>query len=399
MHIDGDAFFASVERSFNPLLSGKPVIVGGEADQRACVHTASYEARALGVKTGMPIQAARKLCPDAVCIKGDFRKYKAATEVMRNILYTVTPYVEVSSLDDMYIDVTGYEAFFDSLYDTALYIKSEIYRNLRITVSVGAASSKLVARVASSRNKPDGITIVPPERESEFIADLPVNELPGIGRVYEKMLYSLGVKTIGECARLPKNVLIQLFGVNGKKIWEFANCIDNRLVRIKGISKQISRETSFEEDTDDEKIIKGTLSYLTERIASKLRENKWVCKNVRLKILFSNYASCVHSSALSSVTDDSGVIYDSVMKLYQRMPERRVRVRLVSIAVSKICNKYNQTLLFCDTSKKEKLNKKLDDIRFRFGFTSLCAANTLSLKTKYRMEKHGYILHAPSLSQ
>ncbi len=399
IHIDVDAFFASVEKSFNPLLIDKPVIVGGEENQRACVHTASYEARKFGIKTGMPIQLAKELCPDAICLKGDFRRYKAVSETIKEILYGITPFVEVSSLDDVYIDVTGYERFFDSLNEIALYIKSKIYNRLNVTVSIGISTSKLIAKIASKRNKPNGITVVPVGKEKEFIANLPVSELPGIGKSYERLLYEIGIKTIGDIAKLPKNVLIQMFGINGKKIWEHANGIDMSPVKIKEISKQISRETSFEEDTNDEEIITATMSYLSERIAHKLRENRWICGNVRLKLLYSDHIIMSHSSVLLEITDDSEIIFQEVLKLYMKMHFRRTRVRLVSIAVSKIQIKYAQMLLFRNNSRREKLNEKIDNIRYRFGFTSIYPANTMKLKTKYRMEKYGYILHAPSLSQ
>ena len=390
IHIDADAFFASVEKSFNPLLKDKPVIVGGEENQRACVHTASYEARRAGVKTGMPLQMAKKLCPEAVCLKGDFRRYKAAGDIMRKILYRITPHIETASVDDMYINVTGYERFFSSLYEIAIYVKSEIYKELKITVSMG---------IASGVNKPDGITIVPHGREKEFISELPVSELPGIGRKSEGILDEIGIGTIREIAELPMDLLIQIFGINGKKIWEYANGIDIRQVKIREISKQISRETSFEEDTDDEEIITGTMTYLSERITSKLRENCWVCKSVRLKILFPDGVGSSHSSVLSEVTDDGGDVFNGVMKIYKKMCFRRSRIRLVSIAVSKIDRKFSQTLLFGRDNKKDKLNEKIDIIRYKFGFTSIYPAKTMYLKTKYRMEKHGYILHAPSLSQ
>ena len=399
IHIDVDAFFASVEKSFNPILSNKPVIVGGNENQRACVHTSSYEARMSGVKTGMPIQMARKLCPEAVCLKGDFRRYRAASETIKKILYRLTPYVEVSSIDDVYIDVTGFERSFNSIYEITNHIKSEIYNELKITVSIGAGTSKLIARIASAHNKPDGITIVPPGKEKEFISKLPVSELPGIGRVSENSLKEIGIRTIGDIAKVSKSLIIQIFGINGRKIWEYANCIDNRLIKAKEISKQISRETSFEEDTDNEEFIVGIIAYLSERIAHKLRENCWICGSVRLKLSFSDKVNASHSHVLSKATDDSSVIFREVMKIYEKMKFRRTRVKLVSAAVSKIERKYNQTLLFQQDLKKEKLNKKIDIVRYKFGFTSLYPANTMLLKTNYRMEKHGYILHAPSLSQ
>jgi len=399
IHIDADAFFASVEKSFNPILSDKPVIVGGEENQRACVHTASYEARMFGVKTGMPIQIAKNLCPEAVCLKGDFRRYRAVSETIKRILYRITPYVEVSSLDDVYIDVTGFKRFFDSIYEVTNYIKSEIYKELKITVSIGAATSKLVARIASARNKPDGITIVPSKSEKEFISKLPVSELPGIGRASERLLKGIGIKTIGDITKVSRDLLIQLFGINGKKIWEYANCIDNSPVKVKEISKQISRETSFEENTDNEEIIIGTIAYLSERIAHKLRENCWVCGSVRLKLLFSDQVNTAHSHVLSEVTDDSGIIFKEIMRIYKKIHFRRICLRLVSVAVGKIERKYKQAILFQNESKKERLNKKIDTVRYKFGFTSVYPANTMPLKTKYRMEKHGYILHAPSLSQ
>ena len=399
-HIDIDAFFASVEEGFNPLLYNKPVIVGGLAHERGCVHTASYEARRRGIYTGMSLKEAKRLCPDAVFLKGNFRQYRAAAITLENIFRSFTPVVEVSSLDDAYLDMRGLIRYYRSFTDAALKIKNRIREELNITASIGIASSKLVARIASGIHKPDGLVEVAPGNESSILCPLPIEKLRGIGRKSKEKLKDLGIKTIGEMRGLSKITLVQILGSSSaEEIWEYALGRDKREVNRKELPKQISRETSFEEDVDAEEIIIGTIRYLCERIAKKLREFNLKARRVRLRIRYSDNRSVEKFLTRDPASDDGIEIFTRLVFLYRNLNIRRVRVKHVSIAVSELVCTDRQIQIFTNTDKMKDLNLHVDEARNNFGFTSVFYADTLVLKTKYKMEKHGYILHTPALSQ
>jgi len=399
-HIDIDAFFASVEQGFNPLLKNKSVIVGGLSHERGCVHTASYNAREKGIYTGMSLREAKRICPDAIFLKGDFRQYNAASKKLEEIFKSYTPIVEISSLDDAYLDMKGLLRYYKSYTNVALKIKERIREELKVTTSIGIASSKLVARIASGVHKPDGLVEVPLGREYEFLSPLPIEKLRGIGRINKRKLHDLGVEKISDLNRLSKIMLINILGTStGEKIWEYASGKDNREVKQKKVPKQISRETSFEDDIDDEEIIKGTIRYLTERITKKLRQYNLKTRRARLRIVYTDNKHIEKIFTQDPPTFDGTELFRRLMILYEKIKLRRVRVKNVSIAVSELIEPGVQTSIFSEKTDSENLNKSIDETRENFGFTSVFYADTMVLKKKYRMDKNGYILHTPALSQ
>ncbi len=398
-HIDADAFFASVEQGFNPLLRGKPVIVGGTENQRGVVHTASYEARARGVRTGMPLVQAKRLCPEAVFLKGNFQHYQAASLVLQEIYLRYTPAVEFTSLDDAYLDLTGTRHLHPEPYQLAQNIQQEVARRLHIGVSVGMGSNKVIARIASGLHKPGGVVYVPPGKEREFLAPLPVDELPGVGRVAKERLTELGILTIGQLASLPRLVVAELFGASGERLWEMANGIDPREVKTRILPRQISRETTFEEDTTDRKIVLATLQYLTERIAARLREQGLHARRVGIKIRYSDFTQHQVARTLPTPTDNAAELFAAVEAMVAHLPFRRLRIRHVGVQVSQLAWANLQTRLFDDTTRQEMLDAAIDEIRQKFGFMSILPADTLELRRKYRMEKSGYVLHSPALTR
>ena len=398
-HLDVDAFFASAEQSLNPHLRGKPVIVGGFPHQRGVVHSASYEARARGVRTGMPLSEARRRCPEAIFLKGNFLHYKFISRQIFRILQTFSPLVEFTSLDDAYVDMTGMDRRCRHPQEAAKAMQETIARQLTVPVSIGIGTSKLISRIASAQHKPRGITYVPPGKELSFLHPLPVAELPGVGRVTEAVLLEMGIRTVGELARIPKQTLQQLLGANGLKLWEFANGIDRREVRPFRPRRQISRETTFEEDTDDLQLVTATLHYLCERIAMKLRRERLACGNIHLRIRYADFNSRSIGCKLSLHTQDAGVLAAAVQKLFAQAGGRRLRIRHVHISVSDLEPAHWQPDFFAADKRREDLLQSIDEIRARFGFSAVLPAKTQILRTKYRMDKHGYILHTPSLSQ
>ncbi len=398
-HIDADAFFASVEQGFNPLLRGKPVIVGGRENQRGVVHTASYEARARGVRTGMPLVQAKRICPEAVFLKGNFQHYQAASLVLQEIYLRYTPVVEFTSLDDAYLDLTGTMHLHPEPEQLARDIQQEVERQLHIGVSIGLATNKVVARIASGLKRPRGIVYVPPGTERQFLAPLPVDELPGVGRVAKEKLIDLGVLTIGQLAALPQPLLLDLFGLNGRKIWNLANGIDPREVKPRILPKQISRETTFEEDTTEREVVMATLQYLTERIAAKLRKDGLLCRRVGVKIRYSDFTQHNLGQTLSSPTDNAGELFETVERLVTRLNFRRLRIRHVGVQVSQMEWRNLQLQLFNEEHRQELLDTAIDEIRQKYGFMAILPADTLELRKKYRIEKSGYVLHSPALTR
>ena len=399
MHIDADAFFASVEQGFNPLLRGKPVIVGGKENQRGVVHTASYEARARGIRTGMALVRAKALCPQAVFLKGDYEHYQAVSQIFQEVYLKYTPQVEFTSLDDAFLDLSGSAHLYPSVEWIARSIIAEVQQRVGVSLSVGVGSNKLIARIASDLKKPGGIVCLEAEQEEEFLAALPVEKLPGIGHVSKERLIDLRIFRVGQLAKLPRIIVEQLFGKNGVKIWELANGIDERPVQRKIIPRQISRETSLEEDTSDENLVRGILQYLTERVAKKLREQELVCRAISVKIGYSDFKRHARSQSLTHPSNDSADLFRLAGLIFEEIRLRRIRIRHVGIAVTHLEPLNFQRFLFDERNRQESLTSAIDEIRARFGFMALLPANTLELKHKYKMQANGFVLHNPALTR
>jgi DNA polymerase-4 len=399
LHIDGDAFFASVEQSFFPELRNKPVVVGGLASQRGVVHTASYEARRYGIGIGMPLFKAKEICPSCIFLKGNFQHYQAVSRHLQDIYLSFTPVVEFTSLDDAYLDLSGTERLYHSPLLVARDLWLRIWQELHISVSIGIGANKLLARLASDVNKPGGVFDVPHNCEMAFLAPLAVNRLPGIGRVVKTRLHEFGIYTIAQLQRLPRLTLENLFGVNGRKYYEMARGIDSRIVEKRIRPKSVSRETTFEEDLIDMSVVRATLHYLCERIAGKLRSDGLVGREITVKLRYADFKQREQRLTLRDASDDAGVIYAAVAELLQKLPERRVRIRLVGVRVAQIDWKDWQTNLFDQPLLTGNVNDAVDSIRDKYGFTSIMPAATLHLQQKYRMEKSGFVLHSPALTE
>ncbi|MBI4187632.1 MAG: DNA polymerase IV, partial [Chloroflexi bacterium] len=270
MHVDLDAFFVSVEQVLNPELKGKPVVVGGRPGGRGVVAAASYEARAFGLHSAMPLKTASRLCPQAIFIEGSYPKYREASQRFMAILADFSPFLEPVGIDEAYMDVTGFESLYGSIHQMAVAIRQRVKKELGLNASVGIASSKVVAKVASELSKPDGLIEVVYGEECSFLSPLPVGRLPGVGKKAEQVLKGLGIKTIGELAGMPVSVLKNYFGVWGEGLRRSANGIDDRKVELPGEAKSTSRETTFDKDTRDRPFLKATLRYLSERVGADL---------------------------------------------------------------------------------------------------------------------------------
>lgn len=401
MHIDLDAFFVSVEQVFDPSLKGKPVVVGGQPGGRGVVAAASYEARKFGLHSGMPLKTAARLCPQAIFIEGNFNRYGEASRKFMAILADFTPDLEPTSLDEAYLDVTGFESLYGSIRQMALKIKERIKKELGLTASVGIASGKVIAKVASEKSKPDGLIEVPPGEERSFLAPLPVGDLPGIGKKAEQVLKKLGINTIGQLAETPLDVLKNYFGIYAEVVQRHARGIDNSKIEPPGPAKSISRETTFAKDTRNPRLLKATLRYLGERVGAELREQQKRARCVTLKVRFADFTTITRRHTLSESSNSDQAIFDTGLRLLSNtLAQEKQAIRLVGIGVSGLVEA-GQQMDMLDTSAKrrEQLNQAIDRIRDKYGFTSIQTGRTLFLKDVFAADKRGYHLHTPSLSR
>jgi len=401
MHIDLDAFFVSVEQRENPELKGKPVVVGGRPEGRGVVASASYEARAFGLHAGMPLATASRLCPQAIFIEGSFPKYREASQRFMTILADFSPDIEPLGLDEAYLDVTGFESIYGSIHQMAVKIKQRIKAELGLSASVGIASGKIVAKVASELSKPDGLVKVAGGEERSFLAPLPVAKLPGIGRKTEQKLNALGINTIGELSSMPLDALKSHFGASGEVLHRFANGIDDREVEPPAPAKQISRETTFSRDTTDRSQLKATLRYLGERVGADLRQRGKRARCLTLKLRYADFTTITRRHTLSPAFDSDQTIFDTgVMLLKKALSQEKQPVRLIGIGVAELVESGSQLdMLDPSARRQEQLDRAIDRIRNKYGFTAIQTGRTLQLKDIFPETGEGYKLQTPSLSR
>lgn len=401
IHIDLDAFFVSVERALDPGLEGRPVVVGGEPGLRGVIASASYEARAYGLRAGMPLTQAYRLCPQAIFLKGSFPRYRDASAKFIGILGYFTPYLEPAGIDEAYLDLTGFESIYGSIWNTALRMKERIEGEMKITASIGIATSKVVAKVASGLAKPDGLLEVAPGEERSFLAPLPIAKLPCVGPKTERALKEIGITTIGQIANLPPHLLRGSFGILGEVIHRYAQGIDQRKVEPSPAAKSISRETTFIEDTLYRPFLRSIVSYLSERVGAELRRDGRRARCVTLKLRYADFHTITRHRTLSQATDTDQDIFDIGLELMERaLDRRRQRVRLIGIGVSNLVGEGRQLSLLDSTRERlGRLDPVIDGIRNRYGFTAIQRGRTLRLKDLFPREKGDYLLKTPALSR
>jgi len=400
LHIDLDAFFVSVEQALAPELVDKPVVVGGRPDRRGVVASASYEARVFGIRAGMPLTQAYRLCPQTIFLQGSFPAYRDASERFMTILADFSPCLEPAGLDEAYLDVTGCELF-GTPYQLASRIKERVKKELKLIASVGIASCKVVAKIASDLGKPDGLVEVAAGQEKDFLAPLPVANLPGVGKKTEQSLKAMGIKTIGQLAVLPIEVIKNRFGSFGLMIHHYANGMDNREVEPPGEAKSISRETTFAEDTSDRVFLQAMLRYLCERVGAELRQETKHARTIALKLRFSDFETITRRFSSREAIDADELIFTGAVKLLeQALSGKRKPVRLIGIGVSNLVS-YGKQLNLLDSRPQRlaHLDKAIDRIRNKYGFTAIQTGRTLLLKDIFDRREGDYVLETPSLSR
>jgi DNA polymerase-4 len=382
IHIDLDSFFVSVEQVLNPELKGKPVVVGGKPDRRGVVATASYEARVFGLHSGMSLVTAARLCPEAIFIEGNFARYREFSQKFMAILGDFSPFIEPMGIDEAYLDVTGFESIHGSIRQMAVKMKQRIKNDLVLTASVGIASCKVVAKVASDFSKPDGLIEVEQGKERDFLAPLPVEKLPGVGKQAEKIMKNLGVHTIGRLSQIPSHTLKIRLGSAGEMLHRLANGIDDSNVLPPGEAKSFSKETTFGEDTRDRSFLEATLWAQSEKVGADLRKKGKQAKCVTLKLRYADFTTITRSHTIRESIDTDRAIFETGINLLKRALEtERQAVRLIGIGVSNLAEPSQQTMLFTPSSHKaEALNKAIDRIRDRYGFGAIQTGRTILLK-------------------
>jgi DNA polymerase IV len=372
-HVDMDAFFVSVEQRLNPTLRGKPVIVGGDPEGRGVVSAASYEARAFGVHSAMPVSKAKRLCPQAICLRGNFDHYKRAHKKIMAILEKYTPDIEVTSIDEAYMDMTGFDRLYGHPMETAEKLKMQIQDETGLSASIGVASGKTLSKIVSDCAKPNGILMVLHDCERAFLAPLKISRLPGIGKHTQERMTDLGIRTIGQLAQIDEKMLVRTFGQWGHYLHLRACGIDESRLELPQAPKSISRERTFDEDTADPEQITSTLYFLVEKTARTLRGQKFQCRTITLKLRYSDFKTLTRSVTLKSPVDTDDVIFQNVKQLFTKADTRRGRIRLLGVGLSNFTSQqWQQELIdFHHIDRMKNLFKSIDQVRDRYGFDAV----------------------------
>ena len=395
LHVDLDAFFAAVEQRDHPELRGRPIIVGGRPGDRGVVSAASYEARRFGVRSAMPLRTAAALCPDGVFVPVRGNRYGEVSREFIGILRRSTPLVEQISIDEAFLDVAGTHALHGSPEHIAEGIRVVVRAELGLTVSVGVASTRLVAKIASDLRKPDGLVVVPLGTEAEFLAPLPIWRLWGVGEQTRRGLADYGVQTIGDLAVLPTDVLIRRFGAYGETLGDRARGIDPATVGNEEVPRSVSHEHTFDSDTRDPEVIERTLLALAEGVGTRLRDGGVKAATVGVKIRDSSFATHTRQRTLPVPTDQVDVIFRVALAL-ARPDIRAIQVRLLGVAASNLTER-EQLSLFDDDDRRRRAAAATDSIRHRFGPGTIVRARLLGKDVPEPFARDH--LHAPEASR
>lgn len=379
LHVDMDAFFASVEEADDPTLKGKAVVVG--AGPRAVVTSANYIARTFGIRAAMPVAQARRLAPHAIFLPNRHYRYGEVSSEVMSIFRDFSPLVEPLSLDEAFLDVTGATRLIGTAREIGNQIRARIDNELHITCSVGISTTKLIAKLASSRCKPNGLLEIPQERVLDFLHPLPVRELWGVGPKTAEALIRLGLETIGDIAQTPPHTLIRALGAGqGESLYELAWGRDPREVAESVVDKSIGAEETFAHDLDESEELLAQLLRVTERAARRLRDQKLATRTISIKIRFSDFTTITRSKTIDLPTNSTQEIYDQVRRLFNALALVRARVRLVGVRLENLESDHGlleQLTLGSREKGWRQVDKALDRARRRFGGGALKPARLL----------------------
>ena len=373
LHVDMDAFFVSVELLERPELRGKPVVVGGRPDQRGVVSAASYEARKFGIQSAMPLRTAAKLCPQAIFLDGHHKKYSEWSDRVATILAQFSPIVEMVSVDEAYLDLSGTERLHGPPLAAADKLLRTITRETRLPCSGGLATTRLVAKVASEQAKPRGLVWVAPGMEGRFLAPLPIRKIPGIGEVTERALRALGIEKVEQLASHSQEKLERIFGQWGTALYRKSRGGDAYEFLIDAEPKSISQNHTFGEDTTDVEQMESMLSHLSQKACKRLREAGLSARTLTLTIRYAGFDTYTRSKTLQEPAQLDGDIFAVFLHQFREHRDTKRKVRLLGVALSSLSHGGQQLdLLEAERREKlEKLTKATDRLRDKFGFGSV----------------------------
>jgi DNA polymerase-4 len=392
-HVDMDAFFVSVEELFDPSLKGKPVVVGGQRDERGVVSAASYEARKFGVHSAMPLRTAAKLCPQAAFVDGHPERYRECSAKVHQVLESFSPQVEMVSIDEAYLDMSGTERLHGPPLLAADKLHQRMKAQTRLNCSIGIGTSRLVAKVCSGKAKPHGVLYAMPGQEAKFLAPLGIREIPGVGRVTEQKLHELGILTVGDVAKLDDGFLEHHLGkwglaLAGKAKGEDAGAwFAGEIGEFEG-PKSISHEHTYDRDTSNVVQIEATLMRLSEMVGRRLREQQLHARTLQLKLRYKDFTTITRARSLEHPTQLDNEIYGEIHKLFHTNWRRGSEIRLLGVQASSFGNDSSQASLLGENprAKWEQALSAADRLRDRFGESSITLGT--GMKGGFRERTH-----------
>jgi len=397
IHLDMDAFYASVEQLDHPAYRGKPVVVGADprgGRGRGVVAACSYEARPFGIKSAMPISRAYRLCPRAIYVRPRFERYAEMSERIFAVLREYTNLVEPLSIDEAFLDVTGSQRLFGPADAIGRTLKARIRSEVGLVASIGIAPNKFLAKVASDLGKPDGFVVVVPGKEREFLDPLPISRLWGVGPKTEIHLKRLGLETIGHVARMPVEALEASLGSGGRDLWELAHGRDDRPVVPEEDAKSVGAETTFEADTDDLEEIRRTLLELSDRVGRRLRHEGYLAGGVTLKFRNHLFRTTTRATLLARPTDVGDDLFREAWGLLKRVSWTGKRVRLLGVTATRLIHatdspKGQMGLFESGSDSRRQLARTVDAIRDRFGADAIARASLLPKNRQRQRQRQG----------
>lgn len=392
-HVDMDAFFVSVEELYDPSLKGKPVVVGGQRDERGVVAACSYAARKFGVHSAMPLRTAAKMCPQAIFVDGHMERYTKYSHKVREVLCQFTPQVEMASIDEAYLDMTGTERLHGSPMRAAHLLHLAMTRDTGLNCSVGIGTSKLIAKVCSDQAKPNGVLLIIPGQEARFLAPLSVRKIPGIGKVTEQKLLNHGITKVGDLAKLEMNYLRDTFGDWSVALAEKAKGLDAGAwlageVGEEDGPKSVSHEHTFNVDTADREQLESMLARLSEMVCRRLREHGLHTRTVQLKLRYTDFTTITRAHTLRRTTQIDTEMFEAVRELFRKSWKPGACVRLLGVHAGSLEVAEGQANLL-DGERHDKMKQVLsaaDRLRDKYGDRSISLAS--GMRSQFREKTH-----------
>ena len=393
-HVDMDAFFVSVEELFDPSLKGKAVVVGGQRDERGVVSAASYEARKFGVHSAMPLRTAAKLCPHAIFVDGHPDRYRECSTKVYEVLGTFSPVVEMASIDEAYLDMTGTDRLHGPPLKAAHLLHARMKADTQLNCSIGIGTSRLIAKVGSAKAKPNGVLWVVPGQEAKFLSPLDVRDIPGVGKVMEQNLHAMAIRQVGDLAALDEDILDEHFGkwglaLAGKARGEDAGGWFDTEVGAHEDPKSISHEHTFNEDTADPAQLESTLMRLSEMVARRLREHALHARTIQLKLRYKDFTTITRAHSLPEPTQLDTEIFTQIRVLFRKNWKKGSAVRLLGVHVSSFEEAPAGQLDLLDGGRHQRWQQALaaaDKLRDRFGERSVGLAG--GMRGVFREKAH-----------